>query len=194
MMLGAVGMLLLIACANTANLLLARAAGRGREIAVRAALGAGRGRIVRQLLTESVLLFTAGGAARRRARVPGRVPALLSLTPAGYTIYQEVRIDATVLTATLAVSVAHRPALRPRACAQPLGSRSRRGVQRRRDADDASRRSGWLRQALVVAEVALCMLLLVGAGLLVQTFVQHARHRSGLRSARRPDRPHVAAG
>ena len=171
LMLGAVGMLLLMACANTANLLLARAAGRGREIAVRAALGAGRARIVRQLLTESVMLFVAGGALGV-ALAYLTVRALLSLTPAGYTNYQDVRIDATVLLVALAVSVLT-GLLFGLAPALSLSRHDLVGAFK----DDgtrttASRRSGWLRQTLAVAEVALCMLLLVGAALLVQTFVR----------------------
>jgi putative ABC transport system permease protein len=171
LMLGAVAMLLLIACANTANLLLARASGRGREIAVRAALGAGRARIVRQLLTESVILFVAGGAIGV-VLAYWAVPALLALTPPGYTVYQEVRIDATVMGATLAVSIVTgllfglAPAL----------SLSRHDlVEAFRDdgtRTTSGRRAGWLRNTLVVAEVALCMLLLVGAGLLIQTFMK----------------------
>ena len=171
LMLGAVALLLLIACANTANLLLARASGRGREIAVRAALGANRARIIRQLLTESLLLFAAGGAAGV-CLAYWAIPALLSLTPPGYTVYQDVRIDATVLITMLAVSIVTgllfglAPAL----------SLSRHDLVEAFKDDGTrsigSRRSGWLRKVLVVAEVALCMLLLLGAGLLIQTFVR----------------------
>jgi len=171
LMLGAVGMLLLIACANTASLLLARASARGREIAVRAALGAGRTRLVRQLLTESVVLFVIGGA----LGVLGAywtVPALLALTPSSYTVYQDVRVDFTVLAIMLIVSVATGLVFG----LAPAMSLSRHDVV---DAikQDGTRttighRSAWVRRGLVVTEVALCMLLLVGAGLLIQTFIR----------------------
>ena len=132
LMLGAVAMLLLIACANTANLLLARASGRGRELAVRVALGANRARIIRQLLTESVLLFTVGGAAGV-CLAYWAIPALLTLTPSGYTVYQDVHIDATVLGTMLAVSIAT-GSLWTRAGCQPLEAGSCRSLQ-----DDGTR-------------------------------------------------------
>jgi predicted permease len=169
LMLAAVGTLLLIACANTASLLLARASGRGREIAVRAALGANRVRIVRQLLTESLLLSIAG-AALGLLLAYWSVPALLTRLPPTFPIYQEVRIDATVLAVTLLVAVVTgiffglAPALSL--------SRSDLVEAFKDDATrgSAGRRSAWVRRALVVGEVAVCMLLLIGAGLLLQTF------------------------
>ena len=171
MMLGAVGMLLLIACANTANLLLARASGRGREISVRAALGAGRGRIVRQLLTESIVLFVAGGLLGV-AFAYWAVPALIALTPPGFLPGQAVQVDGTVLAATLALSVITGIMFG----LAPAMSLSRHDLVEAFKDDGtrttSSRRSGWVRRALVVSEVAMCTLLLLGAGLLVQTFVK----------------------
>ena len=170
-MAAAVGLLLLIACANTANLLLARASSRVREIALRAALGAGRGRIVRQMLTESVLLSLAGAGAGLVIAY-WSVPALLALTPPAYLPASGVRIDARVLAATGVVAVVTgllfglAPALT--LARQDLVEAFKDDGAR----SSGSRRSGWLRRVLVTAEVALCMLLLVGAGLLVQTFVR----------------------
>ncbi len=169
--LAAVGLLLIIACANTANLLLARASGRGREIAVRAALGAARGRIIRQLLTESVLLSLAG-ASLGIALAYWAMPVLLSLTPPQFRAYQEVRLDSTVLLVTLSIAVgtgllfglAPAIALSRPDLVEAFKDDGTRSV--------GSARSAWLRQSLVVGEVALCMLLLVGAALLVQTFVR----------------------
>jgi putative ABC transport system permease protein len=171
MMLGAVGMLLLIACANTANLLLARASGRGREIALRAALGAGRGRIVRQLLTESVLLAVAGAWLGILLAAWG-VPSLLAMAPPGFTIDQEVGLNATVLTVTMVVAVTTGVLFG----LGPALSLSRLDLVEAFKEDgtrsSGSRRSARLRQALVVTEVAVCMLLLIGAALLIQTFVR----------------------
>ncbi len=171
LMLGAVGMLLLIACANTANLLLAKATARGREIAVRAALGAGRARLIRQLLTESVVLFVVGGTIGVVCAY-WAVPALLTLTPSTYTVYQDVRVDLSVLVTMLVVSTATGIVFG----LAPAISLSRRDVVDAIKQDGirttAGQRSAWLRHGLVIIEVALCMVLLVGAGLLIQTFIR----------------------
>ena len=169
MMFSAVGLLLLIACANTANLLLARASGRGREIALRAALGAGRNRIIRQLLTESVLLSVIG-AGLGILLAFWSVPALLAQTPPGFTVNQEVSINATVLLATMAVAILT-GLLFGLGPAISLSGHSLVEAFK----DDRSRgsgRSARLRQALVISEMAVCMLLLIAAGLLIQTFIR----------------------
>jgi putative ABC transport system permease protein len=169
-MLAAVGLLLLIACANTASLLLARAAARGREAAMRAALGAGRGRIIRQMLTESLLIATAGGVLGLLLAY-WSVPALLALTPSSYLIRDDVRIDGTVLAATLLLALGTGIVF---GLAPALSTSRQNLVEAFKDGARSvgSRRGGWLRSALVTAETAICMLLLVGAGLLLQTFLR----------------------
>jgi putative ABC transport system permease protein len=168
--LGAVGFVLLIACANVANLLLMRAASRQQEIAVRAALGAGRGRLIRQFLTESTLVSLAGGTAGMVLAV-WCVPVLLALAPAGQIPRtQDIQIDGWVLGFTFAVSVLTglafglAPALQSarRALRAALGESGRTLT---------SRREG-IRGALVVAEVALSLVLLTGAGLMLKSFLR----------------------
>jgi predicted permease len=171
MMLGAVGLLLLIACANTASLLLARASGRGREIAVRAALGARRGRIVRQLITETLMLSVAG-ACLGLVLAYWAVPALLALTPPEYRVTDDVSIDATVLAITMGLALVTGLVF---GLAPALTVTRQNLVDAFRDDSGrttSSKSSALLRRVLVTGEVALCMLLLVGAGLLIQTFAR----------------------
>jgi putative ABC transport system permease protein len=166
---GAVGLVLLIACANVATLLLARAKTRAREIAVRAALGATRARLIRQLLTESVLLAFTGGLAGLAVASFG-IQFLLSLSPAEIPRRDEIGIDFWVLTFTLGLSIftgvifgiapalqASRPDLNE---SLKEGGRSA-GLGRHR-----------LQRTLVVAEIALTLVLLVGAGLLIRSFAR----------------------
>jgi putative ABC transport system permease protein len=173
-LLGAVGFVLLIACANVANLLLARATIRKRELAIRAAVGAGRGRIIRQLLTESVLLSLAGGAAGLAIGYAG-VRALLAINPGNIPRIGEngsaVALDWRVLVFTLAVAVTTGilfgliPSLNAsrsdlHATLKESGSRAGTGLRQNKS-----------RSVLVIVEMALALVLLVGAALLIRTFV-----------------------
>jgi predicted permease len=171
-LLGAVGCVLLIACANVANLLLARAAGRSREIAIRAAIGADRRRIVRQLLTESALLAVTGGLLGLALGFAG-IRALLSVNTAGLprvgTDGAVVAIDWRVALFTLAVSLATGvlfgvvPALH--ASRADLGATMKEGGGR----SGSGARHGRTRAALVVTEMALAVVLLIGSALLIRT-------------------------
>ena len=169
-LLGAVGLVLLIACVNVANLLLARASGRHREVAIRVAIGAGSSRIFRQMLTESLLLAIAGGALGLVVGMWG-VDLLVSLMPAGAPRFDQVTVDTSALLFTFGVAAATGllfgvlPALR---AARPQLSESLKDGSQGAGAGHGSLR---LRGALVVAEVALAMTLLIVGGLMVRSFV-----------------------
>ncbi|MDP2577135.1 MAG: ABC transporter permease [Candidatus Palauibacterales bacterium] len=177
-LMGAVGFLLLITCANLANLFLAKASGRREEIAVRNALGADRGRLVRQLLTESLVLSVAGGAAA--VLVGFAVLKLLMATlPGGLPRTEEIGLDPLVLLFTLAIALVSGlafgivPALQ--LSKMGPGGALREGTR-------SSARRGWSRSALVVSEVALALMLLAGAGLLVRSFGLLQKVDPGLRT------------
>jgi putative ABC transport system permease protein len=166
----AVGFLLLIALANVANLMVARAASRQREVALRAALGAGRGRLARQLITESVLIAMVGGALGVAA-AGGLVRVLMSLGQEIVPRVTEIHIDARVMLFAVGISVlagllfGTAPALRSssRDLVEPLrdSQRASAGTSRRR-----------FQSTLVVIEIALALVLSAGAGLLVQSLVR----------------------
>ena len=169
---GAVSLLLVIACCNVANMLLARATIREREIAIRAALGASRGRIVRQLLVESALLASGGLVAGSLMAYVG-IQALSGLLPPGQGVPWEtqIRLDRPVLLFAIIVTGLSTfgfglfPALQ--SVRRDLGAGT--NVTGR---TTAGRRQTRMRSSLVIAQVALSIVLLVGAGLLMRTFVK----------------------
>jgi len=173
LMLGAVSLVLLIACANVANLLLVRATGRSREFAIRAALGARRGRIVRQLLVESLLLSVSGGVLGLVLGFAG-VRALLALSPAGLPrIGQDgsaITMDLRVLFFTLAVSLLTGIlfGLFPALSASRIDLNS---TLKESSRSGAGFRQGKARSLLVISEVSLALVLLICAALLIRTFI-----------------------
>jgi putative ABC transport system permease protein len=181
-LLGAVAMVLLIACANVANLLLARASTRDREFAIRAALGAGRWRIVRQLLTESTLLALAGGALGIAVAYRG-LDAIVALRPDRLAELDDVRLSPTVLAVSLGLTLLTgllfglAPAMF--AAARDIGH-ALKSATRSAAGNVASRR---FRSALVIGEVCLSVMLLVGAGLLVRTMLKMQRADIGFEAA-----------
>ena len=169
-LLAAVGFVLLIGCANIANLLLARASGRRREIAIRTALGAGRGELIRQLLTESLLLSIAGGMVGLLAALWG-IHFLEKLVPGGIAAITGLRVDAPVLGFTLGVSLLTGLIFGLAPALQALRLDLNQVLKQGGGGRNATAGRG-VERALVIAEVALAFVLAIGAGLLIQTFAR----------------------
>jgi putative ABC transport system permease protein len=181
-LLGAVGLLLLIACANLANLLLARAATREKEIAIRGALGAGRRRIVRQLLTESLVLALAGGGLGLLLATWG-VSLMRSIVPDMFPMLQHMGVDLRVLAFTLGISILTGllfglvPAWR--SSRMDLNTTLKEAAGRSESAGGSNR----IRSFLLASEVALAVLLSVSAGLLLRSFARVMGVDPGMRTA-----------
>jgi putative ABC transport system permease protein len=181
-LMAAVGVVILIVCANVANLLLVRASVREKEIAIRTALGAGRGRLVRQMLAESLILSVAGGALGVLLAYLA-IPSIRTLSAGSIPRVQEVSVDATVLLVALAVSVLTGIlfGLVPAWQASRAGIA---GVLKEGGRSSAAASGRWMRGALLMVEVALSLVLLVGAALLLRSFAQLTDVDPGFRADR----------
>jgi putative ABC transport system permease protein len=189
-LLGAVGFLLLMACVNVANLLLARGANRRKEIAVRTALGAGRGRIVAQLLSESLILAVGGGILGMLLAGAG-VGLMARLGRASIPRLAEARLDANLFLFALSISLATGILFGIAPAWQTSGANVNEALIEGGRGGTTGRSGRLLRDSLVVVEVALAVLLLIGAGLLVRSFarlrsVDPGFQPSGLLTARIP--------
>jgi len=177
-MLGAVGLVLLVACANVANLMLARAVGRAREVAVRTAIGASRGRIVRQLLLENLMLSAAGGALGLLIAVWGVGVFDRALVDADRPLWLDFSVDLTVL-AYLGVIVTVTTLLFGLAPAWRLSHVDTMAVMKEGSPGAGRRRGRLLMSTLVVAEMTLSVVLLAGAGVMIRSFLNVSRVHLG---------------
>ena len=178
MLLAAVAVVLLIACANVANLLLARSTVRGRELVVRAAVGAGRWRLVRQLLTESVVLGLAAAVAGVLLARIG-VAALVALAPPDLPRLDEIGVDRLALAFALLVSIASGIIFGLAPAIQASRVQLVDGLRQGGKGSALGARGGWARHAFVVAEIALAVVLVMGAGLLARSLAALAAVNMG---------------
>ncbi|MGH2901449.1 MAG: FtsX-like permease family protein, partial [Solirubrobacteraceae bacterium] len=172
-LLGAVGFVLLISCTNVANLLLARATGRGKELAIRAALGAGRGRLIRQLLTESLVLASIGAVAGLAVAF-GLLRVIRAVSPDNVPRLDQARIDWRVLAFTLGVGALSAVVFGLLPALRAAGPRIQ-GTLREGGRQSGAFARDRLRGLLVAAEVALAITLLVGSGLLIRSALRMQR-------------------
>jgi predicted permease len=179
-LLGAVALVLLIACANAANLLLARATARQREIAVRAALGAGRARLVHQMLTESLLIALLGGGLGAGIAVAG-VRTLVALLPASFPRADTIHVNAAVFAFTLLVALSTGMLFGLAPALQAARTNLQQSLRDGGRGSTGSGRHTRLRSVLVVGEVSLACVLLIGAGLMLRSFVNLLRTDPGFR-------------
>ena len=177
-LLGAVGFVLLVACANVANLLLARGSARQGELAVRSALGAGRPRLVRQLITEAMVLGLAGGGLGLLVAYAS-TRALIAARPADLPRLDEVGLDATVVLFTLGASLLTGFVFGMVPALQATNEHLLRGLQESSRSGAGGRHTNRMRSALVVAEMALAVILLTGSGLLIRSFIELTRVNPG---------------
>ena len=179
-LLGAVGLVLLVACGNVANLLLARGSARQGELAVRAALGAGRGRLLRQLVTEACVLSIVGGALGLLLAHWG-TSALIAAKPADIPRLDKIGLDITVVLFTLGVALVTSVAFGIAPALQATNENLMRGLREggRSGSDGRTHR---VRAALVVCEMALAVVLLTGSGLLIRSFLALTRVHPGFES------------
>jgi len=179
----AVGVVMLIVCANLSNLLLARGAGRKKEIAIRTAMGAGRGRLIGQMLTESLVLSCCGAALGLVLAFVG-TRALAHLTSVSIPLLSDVRIDGSVLGFTLVAALATGLLFGLVPALQVQDLKLHDTLKDSNRGSSQGRGHAWIRGALVVSEIGLACVLLVGAGLLIRSFLRVLDVNMGFRPER----------
>jgi predicted permease len=180
---GAVGMVMLIVCANLSNLLLARTAARQKEIAIRMALGAGRKRLLGQMLTEGLVLSSAG-AILGLVLAFGGTRLLTRLEAVSVPLLRDVRTDATALAFTIVIALLTGVVFGLAPALQAWGGGMTRALKDASRGSTDGRERAWLRNALVVSEIAFACVLLVGAGLLIRSLVSVLDVKMGFEPAR----------